>query len=94
MVELKKRIMTFEGDGLRFIAPLDPDEVHRYTKPIREEDFAYELGNIYKLTTRQQDCINPMVEGNLSWRSESPFSSDLEEALEKWKNRMYEVSTR
>jgi hypothetical protein len=26
IVELKKRRMTFEGDVLRFIAPLDPDE--------------------------------------------------------------------
>jgi hypothetical protein len=28
---LKKRHMTFERDGLRVIAPLDPDEVPRYT---------------------------------------------------------------
>jgi hypothetical protein len=31
IVDLKKRRMTFEGDGLRFIAPLDPDEGSRYT---------------------------------------------------------------
>jgi hypothetical protein len=31
VVDLKKRRMTFEGDGLRFIAPLDPDEGQRYT---------------------------------------------------------------
>jgi hypothetical protein len=43
IVDLKKRIMKFEGDGLRVIAPLDPDEGHRYTKPIREEYHAYEL---------------------------------------------------
>jgi hypothetical protein len=43
----------FEGDGLRVIAPLDPDEGPRYTEPIREEDHVYELENIYKLTTRQ-----------------------------------------
>jgi hypothetical protein len=36
VVDLKKRRMTFEGDGLRVIAPLDPDEGHRYTKHIRE----------------------------------------------------------
>jgi hypothetical protein len=29
--DLNKRIMTFEGDGLRVITPLDPDEGHRYT---------------------------------------------------------------
>jgi hypothetical protein len=66
VVDLKKRRMTFERDGLMVIAPLDPDEGQRYTKPIREEDCAYELENIYKLTTRQQDYINPMADGNLS----------------------------
>jgi hypothetical protein len=93
VVDLKKRRMTFEGDGLRVIAPLDPDEGHRYTKPIREEDYAYEIENIYKLTTRQHDYINHTTDGNLSWRSESACSSDSEEALENWQNIMYEVST-
>jgi hypothetical protein len=93
VVDLKKRRMTFEGDGLRVIAPLDLDEGHRYTEPIREEDPAYELENIYKLTARQQDYINPTTDVNLSWRSESACSSDLEESLENWKNRMYEIST-
>jgi hypothetical protein len=41
--------MTFEGDGLRVIAPLDTDEGCRYTEPIREEDHAFEIENIYKL---------------------------------------------
>jgi hypothetical protein len=67
VVDLKKRRMTFERDGLRVIAPMDPDEGQRYTEPIREEYRAYELENIYKLTTRQQDYINPTTDGNLSW---------------------------
>jgi hypothetical protein len=82
MVDLKKRIMMFEGDGLRIIANLDPDEGQRYTEPIREEDHAYELENIYKLIARQQDYINPTTDENLSWRSDSACSSDSEEALE------------
>jgi hypothetical protein len=67
IVDLKKIRMTFEGDGLMFIAPLDPDEVRRYTEPIREEDHAYELESIYKLAARQHDYINPTKYGNLSW---------------------------
>ena len=67
VIDLKKIRMTFEGDGLRVIAPLDLDEGHRYREPIREYDRAYEVENIYKLTTRQQDYINPTTEGNLSW---------------------------
>jgi hypothetical protein len=59
--------MMFERDCLRFIAPLDPNEGQRYTDPIREEDRAYELENIYKLTTEQHDYINSTADGNLSW---------------------------
>jgi hypothetical protein len=51
VVYLKKRRMTFEGDGLRVIEPLDPDKGHKYTEPIREEHCAYELKNICKLTS-------------------------------------------
>jgi hypothetical protein len=32
VVDLKKRRMTFEKDGLRVIAPLDPNEGQRYTE--------------------------------------------------------------
>jgi hypothetical protein len=34
--DLRKRRMAFEGDGIRVIAPLNLDEGHIYTKPIRE----------------------------------------------------------
>jgi hypothetical protein len=53
VVDLKKTRMTFEGDSLKFIAPMDPDEGQIYTETIREEDCAYELENIYKLIARQ-----------------------------------------
>jgi hypothetical protein len=82
VVDLKKRRMSFEGNDLKFIAPLDLDEGRRYADPIREEDRTYDLENIYKLIARQQDYINPIADGNLSWRSESACSSDSEEALE------------
>jgi hypothetical protein len=54
----------------------------------------YELENIYKLTKIQHDYINPTIDENISWRSECACSSDSEEALENWQNRMYEVSIR
>jgi hypothetical protein len=38
VVDLKKRRMKFEGDVLRVIRPIDPDEGRKYTEPIREED--------------------------------------------------------
>jgi hypothetical protein len=82
IVDLKKRRMMFEGYGLRVIAPLDPDEGPRYTEPIREDGRTCELENIYKLTARQQDYINPTADGNLSWRSDNTCSLDSDEALE------------
>jgi hypothetical protein len=66
VVDLNKRRVKFERDGLRVIAPLDLDEGQQYTEPIREEYHTYELENIYKLTARQQDYINPMTDENLS----------------------------
>jgi hypothetical protein len=66
VVDLKKRRMTFECDGLRVIAPLDPDEGRRYTEPIRKEYCTYNIENIYKLTEGHQDYINPIIDGNLS----------------------------
>jgi hypothetical protein len=50
--------------------------------PSEKKTAQYELDNIYKLTTRQQDYINPMEDGNLSWRSNNACSSYLEEELE------------
>jgi hypothetical protein len=84
VVDLRKRRMTFEGNGLKFIAPLDPDEGRGYTEPIREEDHAYELENTYKLTIKKHDYINPIADKNISWRSESACSSYSEEVLENW----------
>jgi hypothetical protein len=52
VVDLKKIHMKFEIYGLEVIAPLDIDEGPQYTDPIREEDHAYDLENIYKLTAR------------------------------------------
>jgi hypothetical protein len=82
IVDLKKRRMKFEGDGIRFIAPLELDEPWRYTKPIREKYHAYELENIYKLTVRQHDYINPTTDGNLRSKIDNACSSNLEDSLE------------
>ena len=37
IINLKRRQMTFEGNGLRVIIPLDPSQGERYTEPIRDE---------------------------------------------------------
>ena len=81
VINLKKRRMSFEGDVMRVIAPLVPDEGRRYIEPIKEEEYACDPKNIYHVSTSQDDYINSTANGTLSWRSESDFSSDSEEAL-------------
>ena len=50
--------MVFENEGMRVIVPLDPAEGEQYTEPMREED---DVDHIYKLTTRDEDWINPKL---------------------------------
>jgi hypothetical protein len=65
-----------------------------YVEPVKEEYGNQQLENIYKMTSRQDDYINPTAEGNLSWRSISSCASDSEEGLDNWQNRLHEVSMR
>ena len=69
---------------------MDPNEGRRYIEPMKDEvvkgwDHAY---NIY------EDYIHPIVEGELRWRSANSVSSESDDALENWQNRMHEVSFR
>ena len=60
--------MMFENNGTRVIVPLDPTEGERYTEPVRDEE---EVDHIYKLTTQNEDWINPTVDGVLLWEPDS-----------------------
>ena len=69
---------------------MDPNEGRQYIEPVKDEvvrgwDQVY---NIY------EDYIHPTANGELGWRSTSSVSSDSDDALENWKNCMYEVSLR
>ena len=37
--------------------------------------------------------MNPTADGHISWDCESSCTSDLDEDLEHWQNRLHEVST-
>ena len=58
--------MTFEDVQIRVIAPLDPLQGPRYVEPIRAEEEAYNIDNLYQVTANQNDYINPTAEGNIS----------------------------
>jgi len=52
------------------------------------------LDNIYKVSSRTKDYVNPTADGNLSWCSINSRSSDSNEGLENWQQRPHEVSMR
>jgi len=69
---------------------LDTTEGRRYVEPVKGND----LDNMYNMTTQMDEYVNSIAEGVLIWRSISSCTLDLEEALENWKQRLHEVSTR
>ena len=81
IINIKKKQMTFEGHNIRVIIPLDPSSGPRYTKPISVEDEVREIDDFYKMTTTQDDYINPTIDGMLSWNYDSACTSDFEEGL-------------
>ena len=64
--------------GIKVIIPLDLTEGQRYTEPVHAED---EIDQIYKINLREEDQINPTVDGNLKWEKDSSCFSDFDEEL-------------
>jgi len=94
LLQLKQRHMSFETDTLCIIAPLDPNEGDRYNEPVNEYAKNSTIENIYNITGCKEDYVNPIVDGELSWRSLHSYDIDSEDAMERWKNELYDVSTR
>ena len=82
VINLKKKHMTFEGHNIRIIAPLDPSMGPRYIEAICVEEQARDIDDFYKVTTMQDDYINPIADGTLSWRYASSCTSHSKEGLE------------
>ena len=89
IINLKKRSMVFENNGTRVIVPLDPAKGERYIEPVRNEE---DVDHIYKLTARDEDWINPTVDGVLCWEKDSECFSDSDGEIENWQNRLHDVS--
>ena len=49
IINLKKKTMSFEGNGVRVIGPLDPALGPRYTKLVIVEEEARHIDTVYKL---------------------------------------------
>ena len=66
IIKFKIRILSFEYDDLRVVAPLDPLEGKRYVEMVFNEGKGDHLDNIYNATALREDYINPTPNGNLS----------------------------
>lgn len=93
VINIKKHKMIFEKNSLRIVVPLDPVEGVHYTKPMCDEKSDNELDYIYKITTQEQDWVNPIADGWVSWECESSYTSDSDEEIEQWQNRLHELTT-
>ena len=83
IINLKKRRMVFENEGTRVIVPLDHVEREGYIEPVREEEY---VDHIYKLTTWDEDWIDPTTNGVLYWEKDSECFYDSDREIQNWKN--------
>ena len=85
IINLKKKTMSFEGNGIRVIGPFDPALGPRYTELVTTEEEASNIDVVYKLTAMQADYVNPTNDGILNWHCEISYTSNSDEGLENWK---------
>ena len=94
IINLKKKTMSFEGNGIQVIGPLDLALGLRYTELIIAKEEARNIDTVYQLTASQGDYVNPIDDGMLSWRCEISCVSDSEVGLENWQQCLHEFSGR
>jgi len=80
IINFKRREMIFEVGELKVVAPLDPNEGRRYIELVKGD----EIDNMYNMTVRMDNYVNPTTDGVLSWRSISACTSYSKIGLEKW----------
>lgn len=61
-------------------------------EPVHDYGSDDDLDCIYKLTTRDQDWVNPTMDGQISWERESSCTSDFDEEIEQWQNQLHELT--
>jgi len=85
--------MIFEKKSLRVIIPLDPTKGLRYTEPVHDYESDDDLDCIYKITMWDQDWVNSSMDGRITWEHKNSYTSDFDEEIERWQNRLHEVTT-
>jgi hypothetical protein len=63
--------------------PLDPLEGQRFVEPTFLD--LEEINQLYRTTVREEDYVNPTVDGVLTWRSITSCTLDSDIGLDNWK---------
>lgn len=88
VINLKKKKMVFEKQSLHAVIPLDLTEGPHYTEPMRDEGIDDEPDCIYKITSRNQDWVNPTMKGRISWSHAKSCTKDSDGEDERWHSRL------
>lgn len=81
VINIKKHKMIFERKELQVIVPLDPPKGALYTELARDYEEEDDLDQIYKITAHDEDWINPIVDGRITWDRDSSCTLDSNEEL-------------
>jgi hypothetical protein len=66
------------------IVSLDPNEGDMYNEPVNENTQRSIIENIYQITWHGEDYINPIADGEMSWRSVQSYDIDSKNVMERW----------
>jgi hypothetical protein len=72
--------------------PLDPNEGDMYNENVNEDAQSSTIENLYNIMGCKEDYVNPIAYGELSWRSVLSYDTGSEDSMERWHNKLYEVS--
>lgn len=93
VINMKQWKMTFERKALMVIVPLEPAEGAQYIEPVYDYEEDDDLNQNYKITPHDEYQINPTIDGQITQDREKSCTSDSNEELKHWQNRLHEVST-
>lgn len=71
VINLKKRMMSFERNSLCVVVPLHPTEGPHYAEPIYDYESDDDLDQIYKIMARDKYWVNLKTDGCIAWDRES-----------------------
>lgn len=92
VINLKKHKMIFEKKSLHIVVPLYLAEGAWYIELVHKDDSDDNIDCMYKITVWEWDWVNLTVDGRISWEQKISYTSDSDEELQRWQNRLHEVT--